>query len=85
MPMLEGAEPFTQALTIFALIIMMILYLAPGILVALAAGVFAVLVALTARIAGPERVGAVIRVIEAAAKEQLARDGERNGRISEEP
>ncbi len=36
--MLEGAEAFTQALLVFALIIMMILYLAPGILVALAAG-----------------------------------------------
>jgi hypothetical protein len=85
MPMLEGAEPFTQALIIFALIIMMILYLAPGILVALAAGVFAVLVALAARIAGTERVGAALRVIEAAAKEHIAQEGKPNGRISDEP
>lgn len=79
------AEPLTQALAIVMLTIMMILFFAPGILVSLSAGMFAVLLAIAARIAGPGRVEGVLRVIEAAARQQLGVQGEREVRDSEDP
>lgn len=79
------AEPLTQALAILMLTIMMVLFVAPGILVSLSAGMFAVLLAIAARIAGPARLDGVLRVIEAVARQQIGVEREGEIRSCEDP